>query len=167
MNKQFFIAAEFYNRNKLNPDYLYVFSDNAERNSGSNIILNVNNEALNFYNHKHYPNSTQACIRGCVNAYPITTKKSAHHNWTEKDIDVFKTYITNDVNRILDSNYEKIILPQSGFATGKASLPLELAFILMEILEKNFTPNFILVGQNGRFGVKPHVNEKAPLFISV
>lgn len=57
----------------LDRDYIYLFTDNAERKSGHNRISDDSWYSKVYGVNKTYPGMTQAVIRGLENAFPITT----------------------------------------------------------------------------------------------
>lgn len=88
---------------------IYIFTDNTDRTSGSGPIDPNSWYCKEFGEGKKFPSRTTACIRGCHNAFPITTQKYyKHHNdykldrWEDSDINEFKEVIDKDINRIKD-----------------------------------------------------------------
>ena len=84
---------------------MYLYSENAMYTSGNNpIVLDTMEEVNPFLVSKlvssKYPNSTQACIRGLHNAFPIVTKPNYYRDYfydvTKKDWE--------DFNRDIDFN---------------------------------------------------------------
>ena len=101
-----------YNRSQVEKDIetLYIFTDNTDRSSGSNLISE--NNPYSWYLIKYgsdkplmYPTKTQAVIRGLDNAYPISTQR--HFNldveegrWNDEDIEEFKQVIDDEIEEI-------------------------------------------------------------------
>lgn len=90
------------------PDYIYLFTDNLMRTSGSNLILPPSTyiddwSGTEFASSElYYPNSSQAVIRGLDNAYPITTM-----------VNPYKTQLNNDwiptMDKIWDQEVNNIL----------------------------------------------------------
>lgn len=123
-----------YNRKIVDNDpyTLYIFTDNASRSSGNNIIDSDSWYSIEFGLGKTYPNKTSACIRGLNNAYPITTMKTyvsggdyRLNRWNDFDIEEFKQIIDKDIDRIknaLSSNkYLLVVFPEGGIFGTKIS----------------------------------------------
>jgi len=106
-------------------DFIYLFTDNANRTSGSNPIPN------NWYSNKYgkdkkYPSKTQAVIRGVENAFPITTMVDEHRTqWTDDKFNDYKYIIDDEIfeikNAILLGEYKGIKYPE-GTLYGKGSI---------------------------------------------
>lgn len=102
------------------PNKLFIFTDNTDRDSGKNLI-DPNSEYANKYGvNKHYPTTTQAVIRGLDNAMPLSTQRWYHSGargvtgrWTDDAFDEFKTVIDSeieDIKRKWDTgNYESLV----------------------------------------------------------
>lgn len=117
-----------------NPDVLYVFGDNTNRTSGSNLISNDSKYARTYGLGKMFPNTTAAIIRGMDNAMPVSTQhwydpatgrtKDAGR-WNDSDIEEFKKVIDAEFQAIKDEwdtgKYRKIYLPSTGLSNGKIS----------------------------------------------
>lgn len=114
-----------------NPRTLYVFTDNMDRDSGSNLIPEDS-----WYGKKygpgpiHYPTSTAAVVRGLDNARPISTMhffykthgyahpaydKSSKALWHDSDIEEFEKVIRSELQDIVEAfnsgNYDSIMFP--------------------------------------------------------
>lgn len=110
------------------PKYGFIFTENAE-------MLGTNKNVA----------STQAVIRTNKqgernpNALAIVTKKmqKAGANFTnsEADFTQFKELNTELINNIVDSKFERIIVPTGGFAMEKAQLPTRFAEWLQNELQ--------------------------------
>lgn len=117
-----------------NPDVLYVFGDNTNRTSGSNLISNDSKYARTYGLGKMFPNTTAAIIRGMDNAMPVSTqhwydpttgRTRDSGRWNDSDIDDFKKVIDAEFQAIKDEwdtgKYRKIYLPSTGLSNGKIS----------------------------------------------
>lgn len=117
-----------------NPDVLYVFGDNTNRTSGSNLISNDSKYARTYGLGKMFPNTTAAVIRGMDNAMPVSTqhwydpstgKTRDAGRWNDSDIEDFKKVVDAEFQAIKDEwdtgKYRKIYLPSTGLSNGKIS----------------------------------------------
>ena len=117
-----------------NPDVLYIFGDNTNRTSGSNLINNDSKYARTYGLGKMFPNTTAAVIRGMDNAMPVSTqhwydpstgRTRDAGRWNDSDIDDFKKVIDAEFQAIKDEwdtgKYRKIYLPSTGLSNGKIS----------------------------------------------
>lgn len=117
-----------------NPDALYVFGDNTNRTSGSNLISNDSKYARTYGLGKMFPNTTAAIIRGMDNAMPVSTqhwydpstgRTRDAGRWNDSDIEEFKKVIDAEFQAIKDEwdtgKYRKIYLPSTGLSNGKIS----------------------------------------------
>ena len=109
-------------------------------------VYTENRYSLTYFKYRYGGGS--AIIRPEPNAYAIVTKKKYDYN-TKENVDYsdsdedFKEFTeTNEIliNKILNSEKEKIIFPQ-GFATDKAKMPTRFA----EWLQKELLENFGLI----------------------
>jgi hypothetical protein len=88
---------------KKDSDYMYLFTDNSKRTSGSNKII------PNWYTDKYkiqgnYPTMTQAVIRGLENAFPITTMVDDRRTqWKDSQFEEYKSIIDSEIDEIHDS----------------------------------------------------------------
>lgn len=73
-------ADKFWTREQVKSDIssLYVFTDNTDRDSGSQSIDDDSWYAQKYGTGHHYPKQTQAVIRGLDNAMPISTQRWYH-----------------------------------------------------------------------------------------
>ena len=103
------------------PNYLYIFTDNTDRDSGSQLIDPNSKYARKYGQNKHYPKVTQAVIRGLDNAMPLSTQHWYHGDkkgktgvWTDADIEDFKKTIDSEIDDIIKEwdtgKYEKLII---------------------------------------------------------
>lgn len=109
-----------------NPRTLYIFTDNTNRTSGSNVI-DRNSKYYKRYgdnqNDLYYPNSTRAVARGLNNAMPISTQRfydpknnlvKETGRWTNNDIEKFKETVDNEFADIefewSSGNYDNIVI---------------------------------------------------------
>lgn len=117
-----------------NPDVLYIFGDNTNRTSGSNLISNDSKYARTYGLGKMFPNATAAIIRGMDNAMPVSTqhwydpttgRTRDAGRWNDSDIEDFKKVIDAEFQAIKDEwdtgKYRKIYLPSTGLSNGKIS----------------------------------------------
>lgn len=117
-----------------NPDVLYIFGDNTNRTSGSNLISNDSKYARTYGLGKMFPNTTAAVIRGMDNAMPVSTqhwydpttdRTRDAGRWNDSDIEDFKKVIDAEFQAIKDEwdtgKYRKIYLPSTGLSNGKIS----------------------------------------------
>lgn len=88
-------------------DKLFIFTDNTDRDSGSNLIDPNSEYAQKYGKDKHYPTQTQAVIRGLNNAMPISTQRWYHEGakgksgqWTDDAFNEFKTTIDAEIEDI-------------------------------------------------------------------
>lgn len=103
------------------PNYLYIFTDNTDRDSGSQPVDPNSRYARKYGQNKHYPKMTQAVIRGLDNAMPLSTQRWYHGDkkgktgvWTDADIKEFKKVIDQEIDDIIKEwdtgKYEKLII---------------------------------------------------------
>lgn len=103
------------------PNYLYIFTDNTDRDSGSQPVDPNSRYASKYGQNKHYPKVTQAVIRGLDNAMPLSTQHWYHSGkkgktgvWTDADIEEFKRVIDQEIEDIIKEwdtgKYEKLII---------------------------------------------------------
>ena len=105
-------------------DKLFIFTDNTDRDSGSNLIDPNSEYAQKYGKDKHYPTQTQAVIRGLNNAMSISTQRWYHEGakgksgrWTDDAFDEFKTTIDaeiEDIKRKWDTGRYKQLVFGSG-----------------------------------------------------
>lgn len=95
---------------EANPDILYVFTDNTDRNSGSEPIDSESWYSKKYGAGHHYPKSTQAVLRGLDNARPVSTQRWYHSgatyekgNWHDSDFEEFKKVIDDEFNDIVEA----------------------------------------------------------------
>jgi hypothetical protein len=137
---------------KKQNNIMYVFGENAQYTSGSNLI-NVEKDCSPYieslYRNKKYPTKSQAIIRGLNNAYPIITKKGPDINElfdiNIKDFILFQTLTDRSINAIIGDftslNYDVIAFSENGYATGYARLPYDFAIYLCKKLNSLFKLN--------------------------
>ena len=105
-----------------NPNILYVFTDNTDRDSGKGVISSDSWYSKKYGCGHHFPTVTSAVIRGLDNARPISTQRWYHSGakgiygrWTDNDIDEFKNTIRDELKEIVseftNGNYEFIMFP--------------------------------------------------------
>ena len=82
-------------------DYLYLFTDNAGRTSGSGTIDPNSWYAKKYGTDKKYASKTQAVARGLENVYPITTMvDDKRTQWTDAQFDEYKKIIDDEIETI-------------------------------------------------------------------
>jgi hypothetical protein len=92
-------------------EYMYLFTDNAGRTSGSGIIDPNSWYAKKYGADKKYAEKTQAVARGLKNVYPITTMvDDKRTQWTDAQFDTYKKIIDDEINTIKQAakNYKGI-----------------------------------------------------------
>ena len=105
-------------------DYMYLFTDNAKRTSGSNLIPDESRYSAVYGQGNKYPTTTQAVVRGLDNAFPITTmvddKKT---QWTDDRFEEFKKEIDSEIEIIKGSiSYFKGIKFSGEMPFGKGAI---------------------------------------------
>ena len=86
---------------EVDQDYLYIFTDNAARTSGSNPLSKDSWYAKKYGADKKFPTMTQAVARGLNNAAPITTMVNDKRvQWSDSQFDSFKKIIDNEIETI-------------------------------------------------------------------
>ena len=115
-------------------DTLYIFTDNTDRDSGSNPIDPSSEYAQKYGKDKHFPTRTSAVIRGLNNAMPISTQRWYHDGakgdtgmWHDTDAKEFEKTIKEEVDAIIkkwrSGKYKKIVIPSGdGFFGDKGSI---------------------------------------------
>ena len=106
-------AAQRFNRKSVEQDseYLYLFTDNAQRSSGTGKINADGWYAQKYGATKKYPGKTQAVARGLDNAYPITTMvDDKRTQWSDVQFDTYKAIIDDEIEAIKKAvtNYKGI-----------------------------------------------------------
>jgi hypothetical protein len=82
-------------------EYMYLFTDNAGRTSGSGIIDPNSWYAKKYGADKKYASKTQAVARGLNNVYPITTMvDDKRTQWTDAQFDTYKKIIDDEIKTI-------------------------------------------------------------------
>ena len=105
-----------------NPNILYVFTDNTDRDSGSGKISDDSWYSKKYGKGHHFPTMTAAVIRGLDNARPISTQRWYHQGakgttgrWTDADINEFKKTIKEELQEIINefntNKYDTIMFP--------------------------------------------------------
>ena len=92
-------------------DYMYLFTDNAGRTSGSGVIDPNSWYAKKYGIDKKYASKTQAVARGLENVYPITTMvDDKRTQWTDAQFDEYKKIIDDEIATIKEAskNYKGI-----------------------------------------------------------
>lgn len=105
-----------------NPNILYVFTDNTDRDSGSGRISDDSWYSKKYGKGHHFPTMTAAVVRGLNNARPISTQRWYHQGakgttgrWTDADINEFKKTIKEELQEIINefntNKYDTIMFP--------------------------------------------------------
>lgn len=107
-------------------DWLYLFTDNANRTSGKNFI-----NPLSWYyqtygkvgNYLCYPNVTQAVIRGLNNARPITTMVDQYKTqWTDSRYMDYVEIATKEIAEIMLASQAYLGIKVADSILGKGSI---------------------------------------------
>ena len=122
---------------KNSKNSLFLFSDNANRDSGTGRIPTDSDYARTFAKdgrQLHYPLVSSACIRGLSNAMPITMQHYYDREkgltgekvrWNDSDIEEFSAVLDADIERIKaaieTSLYDTVVLPEGGFSNSSLS----------------------------------------------
>lgn len=92
------------------PETLYIFTDNTDRDSGSGIIDDNSWYAQKYGKGHHYPTQTQAVVRGLDNSRPISTQRWFHEGakgksgqWQDSDYEEFKKVIDAEIEDIKEA----------------------------------------------------------------
>ena len=105
-----------------NPNILYVFTDNTDRNSGSGKIADDSWYSKKYGVGHHFPTMTAAVVRGLDNSRPISTQRWYHSGakgttgrWTDANLDEFKSTIKAELQDIVEEfntgKYDTIMFP--------------------------------------------------------
>jgi hypothetical protein len=92
-------------------EYMYLFTDNAGRTSGSGVIDPNSWYAKKYGADKKYASKTQAVARGLKNVYPITTMvDDKRTQWTDDQFNEYKKIIDDEIETIKQAskNYNGI-----------------------------------------------------------
>ncbi|MCX6711684.1 MAG: hypothetical protein NT139_01430, partial [Candidatus Woesearchaeota archaeon] len=82
-------------------EYMYLFTDNAGRTSGSGVIDPNSWYAKKYGTDKKYASKTQAVARGLENVYPITTMvDDKRTQWADAQFDTYKKIIDDEIETI-------------------------------------------------------------------
>ena len=141
-------------------NYIYVFTDNGDRTSGSCKIPDDSSYSLRFGKKSLcYPRTTTAVLRGLEKAFPVTTQKRYvkgaarfDGNWVEEDFEEFKKVIDADFEEIKKAcvKYKPlaVVFPCNGVLGGNISrltitrVPKLYSYIVEKEIElKNFDIN--------------------------
>lgn len=107
---------------KENPNILYVFTDNTDRDSGSGKISSDSWYSKKYGQGHHFPTMTAAVVRGLENSRPISTQRWYHQGakgvagrWTDADVKQFKKVIREELQEIVNEfntgKYNTIMFP--------------------------------------------------------
>lgn len=115
------------------PRTLFIFTDNTDRTSGSNLINSNSKYAKMYGATKRYPNTTQAVVRGLDNAMPISTQhyfnvtqKGKSGRWIDSEFDEFKSVVDTEIENIKrewdTGKYDRVVYGTGdGFFDSKIS----------------------------------------------
>jgi hypothetical protein len=85
-------------------EYIYLFTDNANRTSGNNLVDPNSWYADAYGKNSKFPTKTQAVIRGLNNAFPITTMVDEQRTqWTDDKFNAFTKEIDHEIRQIQES----------------------------------------------------------------
>ena len=134
------------------PESLYIFTDNTDRDSGKGLIDPMSKYAQKYGKDKHYPTMTQAVIRGLDNAMPISTQRWYHDGakgktgrWTDADIDEFRKVIDSEIEDIAkewnSGRYKRVVVANAGgfFNTEISNISMERTPILYDYLKNKLS----------------------------
>ena len=118
------IKSQTFTRDSAKKDIktLYIFTDNTNRDSGSEVIPDDSWYAQKYGKGLHYPKRTTARVRGLDNARPVSTQRYykkgedyKKNRWFDKDIEEFKKVIDAEFEDIFEAwrsgNYDRIVIP--------------------------------------------------------
>lgn len=118
------IKSQTFSRDSAKKDVktLYIFTDNTNRDSGSEVIPDDSWYAQKYGKGLHYPTRTTAVVRGLDNARPISTQRYykkgedyKKNRWFDKDIEEFKKVVDAEFEDIFEAwrsgNYDRIVIP--------------------------------------------------------
>ena len=138
-----------------NPRTLYVFTDNTDRNSGSQPISDESWYAKVYGKGHHYPSKTAAVVRGLENSRPISTMhyfykdhgftypekdRTSQALWHDSDVDQFKAVIESELQDIVTAwnsgQYDTIMFPDGDglFNTNLSNITKERTPVLYQAL---------------------------------
>ena len=121
------IKSQTFTRDSAKKDIktLYIFTDNTNRDSGSEVIPDDSWYAQKYGKGLHYPTRTTAVVRGLDNARPVSTQRYykkgedyKKNRWFDKDIEEFKKVIDAEFEDIFEAwrsgSYDRIVIPDGG-----------------------------------------------------
>jgi len=121
------------------PGTMYIFTDNANRTSGTGTIDPNSWYAKKYGADNKHPSVTSALIRGLGNAYPISTMERKGVNWTDATFEEFKMVIDDEIAEIkAATHYDKIRIGNFRIGQGGkyAKLPAQhQSYLDMKLLE--------------------------------
>ena len=149
------IKSQTFTRDSAKKDVktLYIFTDNTNRDSGSEVIPDDSWYAQKYGKGLHYPTRTTAVVRGLDNARPVSTQRYykkgedyKKNRWFDKDIEEFKKVVDAEFEDIFEAwrsgNYDRIVIPDGdGFfnagisAISKDRVPEIEAYLESKIQE--------------------------------
>lgn len=143
------------------PESLYIFTDNTDRDSGRGLIGPMSKYAQKYGRDKHYPTMTQAVLRGLDNAMPISTQRWYHEGakgvsgrWTDADIAEFQKVIDSEIEDIVKEwntgKYKRIVIGSADgfFNTNISNISMERTPLLYQYLQGKLSQIGIVSGQS-------------------
>ena len=142
------------------PESLYIFTDNTDRDSGKGLIDPMSKYAQKYGKNKHYPTMTQAVLRGLDNAMPLSTQRWYHEGakgvtgrWTDADFAEFKKVIDAEIEDIVKEwntgKYKRIVIGSADgfFNTEISNISMERTPILYKYLQRKLAQIGIVTSQ--------------------
>lgn len=134
------------------PESLYIFTDNTDRDSGRGLIDPMSKYAQKYGRGKHYPTMTQAVLRGLDNAMPLSTQRWYHEGakgvtgrWTDADFAEFKKVIDAEIEDIAEEwstgKYKRIVIGSADgfFNTRISNISMDRTPILYQYLQRKLS----------------------------
>ena len=134
------------------PESLYIFTDNTDRDSGRGLIDPMSKYAQKYGRGKHYPTMTQAVLRGLDNAMPLSTQRWYHEGakgitgrWTDADFAEFKKVIDAEIEDIVKEwstgKYKRIVIGSADgfFNTRISNISMDRTPVLYQYLQRKLS----------------------------
>jgi len=141
-------------------EYIYLFTDNAKRTSGSFSIPDESRYSAIYGQGLKYPGMTQAVIRGLNNAFPITTMiDDKRTQWTDNRFNEYKEIIDSEIEIIKNniSNFKGIkFAAQMPFGKGQISNMKQTAPKIFEYMNKKLLE--IGIDNSGEYPISIDLN---------
>lgn len=142
------------------PESLYIFTDNTDRDSGRGLIDPMSKYAQKYGKDKHYPAMTQAVLRGLDNAMPLSTQRWYHEGakgvtgrWTDADFTEFKKVIDAEIEDIArewnTGKYKRIVIGSADgfFNTEISNISMERTPLLYQYLQRKLAQIGVVASQ--------------------